>query len=130
MKKKTKHLRKRHCGPCPAICCTNLALAIGKPVNQAEVEDLKWQLHFDTIKVYVLNRHWYQWVEGRCMYLSKNNKCNIYAHRPDKCRKHNPPNCENHGSFYDIMFSTPDELEKYLKLEKIKRIKRRRKFSD
>ena len=90
-------------------------MMIGKPANRAEIEDLKWQLHFDTVKVYVLNKRWYQLVEGRCIYLNKQNRCEIYENRPEKCRKHNPPNCELYGDYYDVMFETPDDLERYFK---------------
>ena len=117
MVKKTSE-SKEECIECPSICCKNLAMAIGRPVNKQEVEELKWQLHFDTVKVYIRHRRWHLWVKGRCMYLSKNNRCKIYAQRPDMCKKHNPPSCERFGKFYDIMISTPDELEKYLELKK------------
>ncbi|MFH2138487.1 MAG: YkgJ family cysteine cluster protein [Candidatus Omnitrophota bacterium] len=103
------------CNDCPAICCNNLALQIGRPANRQELDDLKWQLHFDTVKVYIRHRRWYQWVAGKCIYLTPESRCSIYENRPDKCRKHNPPACELHGKFYDVMFSTPDELEAYLK---------------
>ena len=114
--KKTKPTKTlhHHCNNCPATCCTNLAMAIGRPSNKKEVEDLKWQLHFDTVKVFIRHHRWYQWVEGRCMYLSKDNRCTNYDERPDICRQHNPPDCEFFGEFYDIMMSTPKELDSYL----------------
>ena len=114
---------KKDCKECPAICCKNLALTIGRPENRQELEDLKWQLHFDTVKVFISNRRWHQLIEGKCMYLSEDNKCIIYDRRPDKCRKHNPPNCEFFGKFYDIMLSTPEELEDYWKSKKIRKKK-------
>ena len=83
------------------------------PVNRAEVEELKWQLRFDTVKVYIHNRRWHQLVEGRCMYLGKDDRCKVYDERPEKCRKHNPADCERYGPFYDLLISSPDELEEY-----------------
>ncbi len=112
--KKAKEKTKYSCKDCPAICCRNLAMDIGKPENQAEVEDLKWQLHFDTVQVYIRNRRWYQLVEGRCMYLNSKDKCDIYSDRPLKCRQHNPPGCERFGKFYDVMLSVPEDLVDYL----------------
>ena len=99
-----KKTSKLDCTACAATCCYNLSMIIGKPANKAEIEDLKWQLHFDTVKVYIRNRRWYQWVEGKCIYLDANNLCKIYDTRPDKCRDHNPPKCELHGDFFDIIF--------------------------
>jgi Fe-S-cluster containining protein len=107
-----------YCKGCPAICCTNLAMEIGKPENKKEVEDLKWQLQFDTVKVYIRKNRWYQLVEGRCMYLSEDNFCTIYKQRPKKCRTHNPPNCERYGKYYDVMLENPKDLEKYLTSKK------------
>ena len=59
-------------------------------------------------------------VEGRCMYLGKGDRCTVYEKRPDKCRKHTPPDCERYGPFYDLLISTPDELEEYLASNKRK----------
>lgn len=116
-----------YCRGCDAICCTNLAMEIGKPENRKEIEDLKWQLQFDTVRLYVRKKRWYQLVEGRCMYLSKSNFCTIYDRRPKKCRKHNPPDCERYGKFYDVMLKTPDDLENYFKKGKtrLKSLRRR-----
>ncbi|MFC1807298.1 YkgJ family cysteine cluster protein [Candidatus Omnitrophota bacterium] len=123
MKRKPGVPKNHHCKRCPAICCKNLALAIGKPANKKEVEDLKWQLHFKNIKVFIRHHHWYQWVKGDCRYLSSDNKCTIYERRPETCRKHNPPDCEKFGKFYCVMLSTPEELEEYLKSKKSSRRK-------
>ncbi len=127
MKRKPGVPHNKHCKDCPAICCKNLAMAIGKPANGKEVEDLKWQLQFTHVKVYIRHHHWYQWIKTQCMYLTKDNKCSIYENRPDICRKHNPPDCEKFGKFYDVMISTPDELEAYLRKKKKKNRQKSRK---
>ncbi len=111
----------KYCRNCPAICCKNLAMEIGKPANKKEVEDLKWQLQFDTVKVYIRKRRWHQLVEGRCMHLSDDNFCTIYNQRPKTCRNHNPPNCEKYGKFYEVILNNPDDLERYLDQKKKKR---------
>jgi len=113
--------RNRYCRNCGALCCKDLSMAIGKPANKKEIEELKWQLQFDAIKVYIRKRRWYQLVESKCMYLSRDNRCTIYDKRPDKCREHNPPDCEYFGKFYDVIFTSPDELNRYFKREKRKR---------
>lgn len=124
MSKKTS---KKECMSCGGFCCENLAMAIGRPENKQEVEDLRWQLHFDTVKVYIHHKRWYLWVKGRCLYLTSNGRCKIYDQRPDRCKKHNPPGCEHFGKFYDIMLSTPDQLEKYLHLKKKAKLKKKKK---
>ncbi len=106
------------CSMCPSLCCKNLSLMIYRPETRADVEDLKWELRFDTVKVYIRNNRWYQLIEGRCMYLGEDGRCTEYGGRPNKCRRHNPPDCEFFGKFYDIMISTPDELEDYLDSER------------
>ena len=118
MKNKTIVVSDKLCEGCEAICCKNLAMEIGRPENKAEVEDLKWQLRFDTVKVYIHKRRWHQLVEGQCMHLGNDNRCTMYEERPNKCRKHNPPDCERYGPFYDLLISTPDELEEYLAAKK------------
>jgi Fe-S-cluster containining protein len=104
---------RKECNKCPALCCRNLSIWIGKPANREEIDDLKWQLHFDTVRVYIRNNRWYQLVEGKCIYLDEHNRCRIYETRPDRCRRHNPPNCEFFGDFFDVMFTTPEDLENY-----------------
>ena len=113
----------KYCKKCSAVCCKNLAMEIGRPLNKSEIEDLKWQLHFDTVKVYLHKRRWYQLVEGTCRYLSKQDRCTIYETRPDKCREHNPPECEFFGKYYDTIFHNPEELVDYLKHKKSRKQK-------
>jgi len=110
-----KKKKQKVCLRCDAICCKNLAVGILKPVTRVEIEDLKWQLHFDTVRVFIRNRRWYQLIEGRCIYLDKDSLCKIYHDRTDRCRRHNPPHCEKYGAFYDVLFSCPKELDNYLK---------------
>jgi len=114
------------CQKCDGACCKNLAMIIGRPINKKEVEDLKWQLQFDRVKVYIRNRRWHQLIESDCMYLTKDGRCKIYDQRPDRCRKYTQENCEYHGDFHDIMFETPQDLEDYLFKEKERRRMRKK----
>lgn len=109
------------CNGCPAICCTNLAMPVDKPRNAEDREDLKWHLHYDTVRVIVRNRRWYLLVEGKCIYLDGNNLCTIYSNRPDKCRRHNPPSCEYYAGYYDVILNTPEDLERYFEEERKKK---------
>jgi Fe-S-cluster containining protein len=114
-KKRAKKTTKPECGDCPAMCCHNLSIKILKPRTRDEIEELKWHLHYDTVQVYILNKRWHLYVQGRCRYLDSKNLCTIYGRRPDKCRQHNPPDCERFVGFYDVMLSTPEELERHLR---------------
>ena len=120
-KKKTTH---NECSDCPAICCRDLAMAIGKPHTKEEIEDLKWQVRFDTVDIFIKHHHWYLRVKGKCMYLGKNNLCKIYDTRPEKCRVHKAPNCEKFGEYHEVLIRTPEELEEYLESKKRRRKKK------
>ena len=113
-KRKTKSDTAEICLKCPATCCKDLAIKILKPRTKAEIEELKWHLHYDTVRVAIRHLRWYLVIKGRCIYLSRNNMCQIYDRRPEKCRKHMPPECERFGEWYDVMLETPDDLEEYL----------------
>jgi Fe-S-cluster containining protein len=112
------------CDGCPALCCRDLNVWIAAPKTNEEIDDLLWQIQFDTVRIYIRNRRWYLLVKGNCMYLDEDNRCTIYESRPDKCRKHLPPECERYGEFWDIMFNTPQELKAYI--EKRKRSAKKR----
>ena len=118
MKKNVPKMALSECEGCPGLCCRDLNMLIGSPRTKDEIEDLLWQIQFDTVRVYIRNRRWYLLVKGKCMYLDENNRCMIYDKRPEKCRKHMPPDCERYGKFWDVMFNTPQELEAYLKKRK------------
>jgi len=114
------------CQGCPALCCKDLVVIIMKPRTRAEIENLKWELQFDTVSVFIRNNRWHTETKGTCIYLDENNMCTIYDRRPDRCRRHNPPDCERFGEHYDVMLRTPEELEAYLAGSKSKRKKTRK----
>jgi Fe-S-cluster containining protein len=117
-KKKTrKRTRKRTvdaCNGCPALCCHDLVMPITKPRTADDIDELKWELQYDTIRIFIRSHRWYRMIYGRCMYLDDDNLCTIYDRRPKRCRTHNPPECERFGEFYDVMLTTPEELDEYL----------------
>lgn len=112
--KRPKIVTKPECGNCPSLCCRDMVLPIEKPKTREDVEELKWQIQYDTISVFVRSYRWYLLIKGKCMYLSRDNLCKIYERRPDKCRRLSPPDCERYGDFYDVLIKTPEELEDYL----------------
>lgn len=113
------------CDGCPGLCCKGLEENIIRPRTKQEVADILWQLHFENINFFIRNKRWYQLILGRCIYLDENDMCSKYDKRPEVCRDHNPPACEHHGSIYDTLFETPEDLEKWIAREE-KRKKRKR----
>jgi len=112
-KKKAK-ATKDECQDCPALCCNDLALMFIKPRTKAEIDDVKWQLHYDKVEICIRSNRWYLVMKSKCIYLDRNNRCRVYENRPDTCRRHNPPDCEKFGSWYDTRLTTPEEFEEYL----------------
>jgi len=89
-------------------------MPINKPRTRFDIDELKWQLHYDTIHVAIRHHRWYLVVRGRCIYLDRNNMCKIYERRSQRCRNHKPPDCERFGLWYETLITTPEELEGYL----------------
>ncbi len=112
-----KNKSKDLCNDCPALCCKNLVMTLPKPKTKADIEDLEWQVRFNTVSIYIHHNRWHLMIEGHCIYL-KNDLCTIYNDRPKKCRNHNPPYCERYDTWHDVLISTPEELKEYLKKEK------------
>jgi len=120
-KKEVPAHTKKECRDCAAKCCHDLVLAINKPRTQDDIAYYRWHLQYDTVRIAISNHKWHTVFEGRCIYLDKNNICTIYDRRPEKCRRHNPPECEHFSKWYDIMLSTPEELDAHLEKEKRRR---------
>lgn len=89
-------------------------MPIDKPKTADDVEELKWELQYDTISVFIRSHRWYRMIKGRCMYLDRNNRCKIYDRRPQRCRQMKPPECEHFGEFYQVLLTTPEQLDAYL----------------
>ena len=102
------------CKGCPALCCHTLLIPFKRPRTRSEIDYYKWHVQYDTVRIAIRARRWYLVVEGRCIYLDGKNLCTIYDRRPEICRKHNPPDCERYGRWYDVMIETPEELEAHL----------------
>ena len=102
------------CMTCDAPCCRDITMLITKPRTKTEINELTQYLHFDTSKVFIRNKKWYLTIDGKCIYLSRNNLCKKYSKRPARCRRHNPPDCERFADYYDVLISTPEEFEDYI----------------
>ena len=101
-------------------------MPMDKPRTLDDIEDLKWHVQYDTVSVFISNRRWRLLVEGTCQYLGEDDLCTRYATRPEKCRKHNPPDCEFYGAFHDTMLKTPEEVDEYFRRERERKKQARR----
>ena len=106
------------CHDCPAKCCHDLVIAINKPRTRSDIDHYKWQLQYDTVRIAIYGNKWHTVYAGRCIYLDDDNLCTIYDRRPERCRRHNPPECEHYGTWYDTLIETPEELEAHIEAEK------------
>jgi Fe-S-cluster containining protein len=120
-KKKTSASRRKSespatdiCRECGAECCRDLTMLITKPRTKEEIDELNWHLRIDTVRVFVRKYKWHLLFKGKCMYLGPDSLCTIYDRRPQRCRRHDPSECERNGAFYDTLISTPEELTRYL----------------
>lgn len=111
---KKKNSKKNPCAGCPAYCCHDLAMLIGRPYNKTDRMQIEWYLHFDTVSVFIRHHRWYLLIKGKCIYLGKDYKCTIYKDRSNRCRRHDPNECERYGNYYDTLINTPEELREYL----------------
>lgn len=105
----------RACEGCKALCCHDLAWPVAPPITPQNIANISWSLHFDAVKILVLNDKWYMLIEGKCIYLGDDSKCTIYETRPEQCRDHNPPYCQRYIQQEYTEITTPDELNEYLK---------------
>lgn len=109
------------CADCPALCCHGLVIPIDKPRTKADVEELKWHVQYDTVSAFIRSSRWNLMVDGRCQYLDEQNLCTRYEDRPDRCRRHNPPDCERYGPYFDLMLKTPEDVERYFARERARK---------
>lgn len=87
---------------------------ITKPRTRTEIGNVKWYLHYDKVEICIRENRWYIVVKTKCIYLDRNNRCRKYEERTDRCRNHNPPDCEKFSQWYQTRLTTPEEFDKYL----------------
>jgi Fe-S-cluster containining protein len=104
------------CERCVALCCRYFALEIDKPETKREFEDLRWYLLHEDTQIFVEEGEWYLQVNRKCRALLPDNRCGIYENRPSICREYNTTGCDWHADAYDyeLMFTEPEQLERYM----------------
>ena len=116
------------CEKCAGLCCRYIALPIEKPETKSDFEDVRWYLAHEGISVFVEDDEWYINIASRCKYLDRENRCDIYEHRPKICRGYKDGNCDFHsGDYgYELQFTSIEEMDEYL-AEKFAKKKRKNK---
>ncbi len=117
-KKNSKRDNTSQCDKCtPAYCCNYFAFEIDEPEDRKDYESLLWKIAHDKVSLYIYRKSWYIMIHTRCHFLTPDNKCAIYEHRPHMCREHSTENCEYTGDDYGFTehFKSYDDLLLYIK---------------
>lgn len=127
MPTKEKSLPKLNCKTCQGQCCKYFALQIDTPDSPEEFDHLRWYIAHEKVALFIEGDAWYLQVNNPCKHLTAEFSCGIYETRPQICRDYGwdpKGEVECHGTDqpcdHDHFFSTREELEKYLKKNKIK----------
>ena len=103
------------CLECGAKCCRYVAVEIDKPTSKADLDDVRWYVAHENVSVFIEDGDWYINFESRCQYLTPDNRCAIYDHKPRICTSHSPKECEHGDGESDrIEFHTPAEVEEFV----------------
>lgn len=106
------------CSKClPAKCCTYFAFQIDTPETRKDFECLLWKIAHQSVSMYIYRKDWYIMIHTRCNFLTQENQCAIYEHRPYLCREHSTDDCEYTGEDYGFSehFKSYDDLLTYIK---------------
>jgi uncharacterized protein len=102
------------CDHCTAKCCKYFALPIDTPSVREDFDYIRWYLLHDQATVFVEDGSWYLLVHTHCRHLQADNRCGIYATRPQICRDYTTDNCEYEDDWvYERYFETPEQVEEY-----------------
>ena len=122
--------KKDACAKCRGMCCKYVSLEIDAPGTADDFDTFRWYVSHEGCSVYLEEGTWYFEVMTPCENLAKDNRCNIYARRPEICREHNAGNCEalNSEFAWDIRLETLRDVEDYARLAMHSRKTRGSKF--
>ena len=103
------------CEHCTAVCCKYLALPLDTPTRPRDFDDLRWYLMHEHISVFIEDGAWYIQFATRCRNLQADNRCGVYANRPQICREYKAGECdyESGSHDYEHLFTRPEHIEAY-----------------
>ena len=106
------------CRTCGAKCCRYVTVEMAKPRAHIDVEELRWFLAHENVRVYIDadDESWNVQFHTPCRHLDGANRCTIYSRRYDICRDHDNKDCEtSEAEPTDTMFHTTDEFDAWWK---------------
>jgi Fe-S-cluster containining protein len=103
------------CDYCTAKCCKYFALPIDEPTTRQDFDYIRWFLLHGAATVFIEEGTWYLLVHTPCKHLTADDRCGIYATRPQICRDYTTDNCEYDDTYvYDHYFETAEQVEEYM----------------
>lgn len=103
------------CSHCTAKCCKYFAWPIETPTNRDEFDYIRWALLHDRTAFFVEDGDWYVLVHTTCKHLLPDQRCGIYATRPEICREYSTDDCEFDDHYvYEQYFETPEQVDEYV----------------
>lgn len=104
-----------NCDECGGECCKKITFVLEDPETDDDIEDLKWYLYHETIKLYIDDEDdIIAEVPVKCKML-KDGKCIIYEKRPPVCRQAEISDCEANNEDIKVLFKIPEDIDKYFK---------------
>jgi Fe-S-cluster containining protein len=102
------------CSYCTARCCKYFALPIDSPKTFEDFEYVRWFLLHKQAAVFFDDGSWYLMVSTECKHLLSDNRCGIYATRPQICREYSTDDCEyDNDSTYEKFFELGEQIEEW-----------------
>ncbi len=103
------------CNHCTAKCCKYFALPIETPTTRQDFDYIRWYLLHGEATVFIEEGDWYLLIPTRCKHLRADNRCGIYATRPQICRDYTIEECEYEDDYvYEHYFETSEQVEEYV----------------
>jgi hypothetical protein len=98
-------------------CCHYIALEINRPTSKRDYDNIFWYLLHDGVSVYIdFQGHWFVQFDTTCRALTADERCGIYADRPQICREYRIETCVRYSAepSEEFLFLKPEDLELYL----------------
>jgi len=115
----------RKCQVCGAKCCRYVAVEIDKPTTAEDFDDIRWYVAHENVTVFIEDGDWFICFDSKCQYLTPENTCSAYEHRPKICADHSVEDCEESDGEPDrVDLCTPADVEEYM-ARKLRRKKKR-----
>jgi len=107
-------------------CCSYITVVIDSPRSKDQRDSYGWYLSHRNVEIYIdHDNDWNLLFKTPCNNLLPGGICGIYEKRFDICREYEADSCSRVGSDSKIIFTTAEELYKYLDKKKAKNSKKK-----